>query len=114
MKAEKAFEYNGPAFLNVLTPCPVEWKFSPAKSIEITKLASDVCAWPIFEVEKGGAILVNYKPGGKRPVTDWIKLQGRFKHLLHPENKWILEEIQDKIDQEWEWLCLSKNKVGQN
>jgi len=47
---------------------------------------------------------VNYKPRNKLPVADWFKTQGRFRHLFRPANQALLQEIQDKIDQEWDRL----------
>ena len=110
-KAEKAFEVPGPAYLNVLSPCPTEWKMSTSKSIELTRLAADTCVWPIYEVKhgtKGTELTVNYKPRQKRPVTEWLESQGRFKHLLAQENKWIVDKIQEEVDKEWELLLSSE------
>lgn len=109
-KSEKAFELVGPAYLNVLSPCPNHWKISPEKSIEITKLAADTCIWPIFEIKDGIKITVNYKPKQKRPVTDWFQSQKRFQHLLDQENKWIVNKIQEEVDKEWDLLISSENK----
>ncbi|UCH94571.1 MAG: pyruvate ferredoxin oxidoreductase [Candidatus Aminicenantes bacterium] len=109
-KAEKAFEVSGPAYLNVLSPCPSEWKIPTHKTIELTKLAADTCVWPIYEIKHGKKITVNYKPKQKRPVTDWLKSQARFKHLLAQENKWIVDKIQEEVDREWDLLLSSEYK----
>ena len=109
-KAEKAFEVSGPAFINILSPCPGEWKIPTAKTVEITKLAADTCVWPIFEIKDGTKITVNYKPKQKLPVTDWLKSQDRFKHLLAHENKWIVDKIQEEVDKEWDLLLSSEYK----
>jgi pyruvate ferredoxin oxidoreductase beta subunit len=109
-KAEKAFETPGPAYLNVLTPCPTEWKTPSEKTIQLTKLAADTCVWPIYEIKNGTRITVNYKPKQKLPVTHWLKSQARFKHLLNNENKWIVEKIQEEVDKDWELLLSSENE----
>jgi len=109
-KAEKAFEVKGPAFLNILSPCPGEWRIPTAKTIEITKLATDTCFWPLFEIRDGSKVTVNYKPKQKLPITDWLKSQARFQHLLSPENKWIVDKIQEEVDREWELLLSSDLK----
>jgi pyruvate ferredoxin oxidoreductase beta subunit len=36
--------------------------------------------------------------------VDFLKPQGRFKHLFAPGNEWMLEQIQKDIDHEWERL----------
>jgi pyruvate ferredoxin oxidoreductase beta subunit len=102
-KAKKAFEVEGPAFLNVLCLCPTEWKYEESKGIELAKTAVDTCVWPLYEVENG-KYKINYKPKEKKPVLEWIKPQGRFRHLFKEENAWVLEEFQKKVDEEWEEL----------
>ena len=103
IKAKKAFAADGPAVLNVLAPCPRGWRYASDQTLVIAKLAADSCVWPLYEVEDGKT-KVNYKPRNKQPVTDWLKAQGRFRHLFRPANAWLLEEIQTKTDQEWERL----------
>jgi pyruvate ferredoxin oxidoreductase beta subunit len=107
-KAKKAFAADGPAVLNVLAPCPRGWRYSSEETMSVAKLAADTCYWPLYEVENGGdghiVTTVTYKPRQKLPVSEWFKAQGRFRHLFRPANAWLLEEIQAKIDQEWEQL----------
>ena len=102
-KAKKAFEVEGPAFMNVLCLCPTEWKYDESKGVELAKIAVDTCVWPLYEVENGKYKL-NYKPKEKKPILEWIKPQGRFRHLFKEENAWVLEEFQKKVDEEWEEL----------
>ena len=102
-KAKKAFEVEGPAFLNVMCLCPTEWKYDESKGVELAKTAVDTCVWPLYEVENG-KYTINYKPREKKPILDWIKPQGRFRHLFKEENAWLLEEFQKKVDEEWEEL----------
>jgi pyruvate ferredoxin oxidoreductase beta subunit len=102
-KAKKAFEIEGPAFLNVLCLCPTEWKYEQSKGIELAKAAVDTCVWPLYEVENG-KYTINYKPKEKKPVLEWIKPQGRFRHLFKEENAWVLEEFQKRVDEDWEEL----------
>ena len=47
-KSEKAFSVDGPAFMNVISPCPLGWAHPPEKTIEVAKLAVDTCFWPLF------------------------------------------------------------------
>jgi len=103
MKAEKAFKAEGPAFINVLQPCTLGWRFPPSQTIKIAKLAVDSKFWPLYEVEDGNYKL-NYKPSAPIPVEDYMKTQGRFKHLFKPSNKYIIEKIQKHVDKEWEKL----------
>jgi pyruvate ferredoxin oxidoreductase beta subunit len=102
-KAEKAFSIKGPKVLLVLQPCTLGWKYPSAKTIELAKLAVETKFWPLYEVENGKYKLT-YKPSKDVPVIEYIKAQGRFKHLLKPSNKSILDEIQIHVDTEWEKL----------
>jgi pyruvate ferredoxin oxidoreductase beta subunit len=102
-KAEKAFSIKGPKVLLVLQPCTLGWKYPPAKTIELAKLAVETKFWPLYEVENGKYKLT-YKPSKDVSVIEYIKAQGRFKHLLKPSNKGILDEIQTHVDTEWEKL----------
>jgi pyruvate ferredoxin oxidoreductase beta subunit len=102
-KAKKAFEADGPAFLNILCLCPTEWKYDESKGIKLAQLASDTCVWPLYEVENG-KYKVNYKPKEKKPVLEWLKPQGRFRHLFKEENAWVLEALQKDVDKDWEEL----------
>ena len=38
------------------------------------------------------------------PVRDWLALQGRFAHLLRPENAAVVEGIQLRVEEDWEAL----------
>jgi len=102
-KSEKAFNIDGPAFLNILAPCPRGWRVPAEDTIDISKLATETCYWPLFEVENG-KWKVSYKPRDKRPVSEWLFKQGRFRHLQRPENAELVEQIQEYVDRKWEEL----------
>ncbi|MCR4288406.1 MAG: thiamine pyrophosphate-dependent enzyme [Deltaproteobacteria bacterium] len=102
-KAEKALGTEGPTFLNVMSPCPLGWYTNPEDSIKWAKLSVDTCYWPLYEVENG-ILKVTYKPREKKPLVDWLKPQGRFKHLFKPENAHLLKTFQARVDVEWQRL----------
>jgi pyruvate ferredoxin oxidoreductase beta subunit len=102
-KAKKAFEADGPAFLNVLCLCPTEWKYEESQGIHLARLATETCVWPLYEVENG-KYKISYKPKEKKPVLEWLKSQGRFRHLFKEENAGMLEAIQRDVDKDWEEL----------
>ncbi|MEE9615245.1 MAG: thiamine pyrophosphate-dependent enzyme [Thermodesulfobacteriota bacterium] len=108
-KAEKAFQTEGPTFMNVMSPCPLGWYTKPEDSIGFAKLSVDTCYWPLYEVADG-VLKVNYKPKEKKPVEDWLKPQGRFKHLFKPGGDEIIEKMQKTIDLEWERLLEMDGK----
>lgn len=96
-KAQKAFAANGPAFLNVLSPCHRGWRYPMEETVSIAKLAVETGFWPLYEVENG-KWRMTVKVRERKPIIEWLKLQGRFKHLLKPENTHIIESIQKDID----------------
>ncbi len=102
-KVQKALAVDGPSFINVLTPCRLGWGFNPEDTIELAREAVNTCFWPLYEVENG-VYKLTYKPKEKKPVIDWLKKQGRFRHLFKAGNEEILAEIQKYVDEEWEKL----------
>jgi pyruvate ferredoxin oxidoreductase beta subunit len=111
-KVEKALSIDGPSFMNVLSPCPRGWRYEMEESMEIARLAVDTCFWPLFEVEFG-KLRVTRKPKEKVPVVEWLKKQGRFRHLFKEQNKHIIDEIQRDVDRNWEWL-LKREELSQS
>ena len=109
-KASKGFEVNGPAFLNTLTPCPRGWRFESDRTVEMSKLAVETCVWPLYEYEnhkyKLTAESARIADGKleKKPVSEWIKAQGRFKHLT--KDKWmdVADAVQEEVDRKWNKL----------
>ncbi|HHY13415.1 MAG TPA: pyruvate ferredoxin oxidoreductase, partial [Thermoanaerobacterales bacterium] len=97
-KAKKAFEVKGPAFINIMSPCPRGWRYNTPDISDIMRLAYETRYWPLCEVENGKWKL-NYKPRKHIPVEEWLKLQGRFRHLFDDKNKHIIDEIQNSSSQ---------------
>ena len=107
-KVRKALAVKGPSFINVLSPCPLGWRFPSDLTIKIADLAVDTCFWPLYEVENG-VYKITHRPLKKLPIIDFLKPQGRFRHLFKPRNKKFLQRIQKEIDRRWlELLALAK------
>lgn len=103
-KAETAFDTPGPAFLNVLSPCPRGWRSADPDGMKLAKMMVQSCFWPIYEVVDG-AYKLSYDPKDRKiPVRDWMEQQGRFKHLFTPKFEYMIEEAQAYVDREWERL----------
>ena len=103
IKAEKAIYTKGASFLNVMAPCPRGWRYPAENIMEVCKMAVETCYWPLFEVIEGKWVL-NYKPKDKLPVEEFLRLQGRFKHLFKPSNEYLIEAFQKEVDRRWEEL----------
>ena len=99
-KAKKALETDGPSFLLVFSPCTNNWKFPTSQYVNIAKLATETNFWPLYEIENG-AHKLNFEPKKITPVVEFLKTQGRFKHLFKEENKPVLENIQKQVNEEF-------------
>jgi pyruvate ferredoxin oxidoreductase beta subunit len=101
-KIEKIQTMKGPRLLLSLAPCPTGWDFDPQLSVEIGRLAVQTGVWPLKEYVDGN--LVHTKiPRQRKPVEEYLKLQGRFKHLFEPErNEKAIQQIQNRVDAYWD------------
>ena len=104
-KAEKAIYTHGPAFLNIMAPCPRGWRYEMSDIMEICKLAVETCYWPLFEVIDGKWQL-SYEPKNKLPIEDFLRPQGRFKHLFKKGNEELIVKFQEEVDRRWEDLLF--------
>ena len=102
-KVQKAFEIKGPKFMNIIAPCNRGWRSRTNDAIALAKLAVETCYWPLFEIENG-VTKVTVKPKEKKPLVDFLKPQGRFKHMFAPENENMLIQAQEHVDMQWERL----------
>ena len=100
MQQTWAASIRGSKFLHVLSPCPSGWKSEPAQSVLLSRLAVETCVFPLYEIEHGEDYTITVQPRQKVPVTEYMKLQGRFAHLK-PE---ALAQIQENVDREWDKL----------
>ena len=58
-------------------------------------------AWVLYEYEDG-VYRITVPVRKPRPLEDYLKLQGRFRHLLRPENKWMLDLLKQDVEIQWE------------
>ena len=101
-KIEKLLSMNGPRMLLSLAPCPTGWDFDPKLSVEIGKLAVQTGIWPLKEFVDGEVVHTKI-PRQRKPVEEYLKLQGRFKHLFLPErDDEIITKIQTRVDAYWD------------
>jgi pyruvate ferredoxin oxidoreductase beta subunit len=102
-KVRKALDVDGPAFINILSPCNRGWRSKTDDAIALSKLAVETCYWPLYEIENG-VTRITFKPKEKKPLEEFLKPQGRFKHMFAPGNEHLLKQLQEDIDMEWERL----------
>jgi pyruvate ferredoxin oxidoreductase beta subunit len=98
-KVKKALEIKGPKYLQIHVPCPPGWKSDPAMTVKVAKLAVETGLYPIFEMENGVVTKVR-KFKNMKPVSEYLKIQGRFKHLFKkPGGEEEIKKIQQIADE---------------
>src|SRR5512136_1046882 len=80
VKVKKAMDVKGPSYLHILSPCPTGWRCPTDNAVEVGRQAVQVGMFPLYEVENG-IYKINYNPATLKPVADYLKAQGRFRHL---------------------------------
>ncbi len=101
----KARDIEGTRFFHLLAPCPVGWWYPTKDTVKIGRLMVESCVFPLYEIEKGrlnltGKSLSIAKSGRKKPVDEYIALQGRFKKIT-PEQ---VAEFQRRVEDKWQTL----------
>ncbi len=102
-KVRKALDIKGPKFINIIAPCNRGWRTRTDDAIQLSRMAVETCYWPLYEVEYGVTRITSV-PKEKKPLADFLKPQGRFKHMFQPGNEWMLAEAQKHVDACWERL----------
>ncbi len=99
-KFEKAKGIKGMRFILIICPCPPGWKYDPKLTVKLARLAVQSRVFPLLEIKNGIEWKLNREITRPKPVADYLKLQGRFKHLSEEE----IAKIQRNIDKDWELL----------
>ena len=95
-KIEKAAATIGPAYVHIFSVCPTGWRCATDLTIRIGRLAVETGVFPLYEVENGKYKL-SFDFPTLRPIKDYMKLQGRFRHL----SEGIINEIQSRVTKEY-------------
>lgn len=91
-KIKKALSIQGPKYIQIHVPCPLGWRHEPNATILVAKLAVETGLYPLIEYEDGK--LTGTRQIQAKPVEEYLKIQGRFKHLLsNPEEVKNIQEI---------------------
>ncbi len=104
-KVKKAADIEGPAYVHILSVCPTGWRSAPELSIKLGRLAAETGVFPLYEVERGQYRLSIDFPKLK-PIKEYIKLQGRFRHLTDE----MIGEIEKRVHKEYEQLRAKAGK----
>ena len=96
-KIEKASKIKGTKYIHVIAPCPTGWGIPVSDTVEIAKEIVDCGLWYLAEFENG-AYHITYTPKEFTSVSDYIRKQGRFRHLTDGD----IEIITNSRDKKWE------------
>lgn len=100
-KIEKARALKGPRLIVSLAPCPPGWDFDPAETVEVGRLAVKTGVWPLKEYVDG-KVVHTHVPHPRLPVEEYLRKQGRFRHLFEPlRDDATISLIQAHVDAYW-------------
>jgi len=100
-KVEKAMQIKGPRLILALAPCPTGWDYDPKDTVDIGRLAVKCGMWPLKEYVDG-KVTHSRIPHPLVPVEEYLKTQGRFRHLFEPQrDEETLQRIQRRVDDYW-------------
>jgi pyruvate/2-oxoacid:ferredoxin oxidoreductase beta subunit len=102
-KAKKAKEIKGTRFLHIYAPCPSGWKSRPEDTVKLARLAVQTGVFPLYEVEDGERTTINIKIKERKPIDEYLRLQGRFRHLKEAD----IAAMQAEVDRKNERLLKS-------
>jgi pyruvate ferredoxin oxidoreductase beta subunit len=104
-KVEKAKATKGPSYIHCFSVCPTGWRCGSHLAIAMGRLAVESGVFPLYEVENGQYKMSSEMPKKLKPVKDYFKAQGRFRHLAEEE----IQIIQNKVKSEYQKI-LDKAK----
>jgi pyruvate/2-oxoacid:ferredoxin oxidoreductase beta subunit len=92
-------EQRGLSYIEVLHTCPTGWRYPTDKMIEVSRLGVQTAWWPLYEIQDG-VLKISYKPKELKPVSEFMKMQGRFRHIKDEQ----IEFMQNKVVKNWNQL----------
>jgi pyruvate/2-oxoacid:ferredoxin oxidoreductase beta subunit len=98
-KFRRARTIKGFRFFHALSPCPTGWRYDPALTVHISRMAVEAAIFPLYEVEAGRRYRLTHQPK-HLPVKEYLDAQGRFRHLTAEMKEWI----QQNVNEEWGFL----------
>jgi pyruvate ferredoxin oxidoreductase beta subunit/2-oxoisovalerate ferredoxin oxidoreductase beta subunit len=94
-KITEAKKIKGMKYIHILSPCPTGWRFPERLTPNVGRLAVETNYYPLYEV-RNGQYRITHTPKNL-PVAQYLKAQGRFRHLSVEE----FETVQKEVDKSW-------------
>ena len=100
-KVRKGLNHKGAAYLMIYTPCQKGFVYETPRSIDLGRLVVECGLYPIWEWNpEKREYDYSFRPRNMRPVSEYLKLQGRFGHL-HAEH---IAKLQKFANQQWRMM----------
>lgn len=103
-RVRKAAAVRGPSYIHCHSPCPTGWGMDTDKTIEVARLAVETGCVVLHEIEDGVRRLTK-KVSKRKPLIEYLRLQGRFRHLL--EDAEALAHMQASVDETYDRVMAS-------
>jgi pyruvate ferredoxin oxidoreductase beta subunit len=104
-KVTKAAEVRGPAYLHIFAPCPTGWRCASDLTIEVGRMAVESGIFNLYEIVDGKKRITLRVPE-RRPVNEYFKAQGRFRHLKEED----IAFIQRRVNEDYELLLAESEE----
>ena len=99
-KVRKAIQIDGPTYIHLHAPCLIGWGVAENLGVSVARLAVETRLFPLYEVTDGRQYKLSKQVKKKKPIEEYLKLQGRFKHL----SQGSIDRMQAEVDSYWEHL----------
>jgi pyruvate ferredoxin oxidoreductase beta subunit len=100
-KFEEAMKFKGPKMFLASAPCPTGWHFDPARSNRYAKLEVECGLFPLKKAINGEVTYTLVK-NSWRPLEEYLRGQGRFRHLFEPVRQDdTLRRMQASVNEYW-------------
>lgn len=109
-KVQKASRIKGTKYIHVIAPCPTGWGVAVNETVEIAREIVDCGLWYLAEYEND-SFKLNKNPEHFSDVGEYLKKQGRFKHLDSED----IDLITKSRDKKWDyirknWISIQEDK----